>query len=141
MAFKMLVVDDSLPMRSIIIRTIKASGFSDTEFLEAGNGKEALAVLESEWVDLVVTDYNMPDMNGMELIQRMKTDEILSAIPVLVVTTEGSQQKVEEFIAQGAAGYVKKPFTPEAIRSQLANIFGEIEDEGSFENSDDDLDF
>jgi two-component system, chemotaxis family, chemotaxis protein CheY len=141
MAFKMLVVDDSLPMRSIIIRTIKASGFSDTEFLEAGNGKEALAVLESEWVDLVVTDYNMPDMNGMELIQKMKTDEILIAIPVLVVTTEGSQQKVEEFIEKGAAGYVKKPFTPETIRTQLTKILGEIEDEGSFDSSDDELDF
>jgi two-component system chemotaxis response regulator CheY len=141
MAFKMLVVDDSLPMRSIIIRTIKASGFSETEFIEAGNGKEALAVLESEWVDLVVTDYNMPDMNGMELIQKMKTDEILVAIPVLVVTTEGSQQKVDEFIEKGAAGYVKKPFTPETIRTQLTKILGEIEDEGSFDSSDDELDF
>lgn len=141
MAYKMLVVDDSLPMRSIIIRTIKASGFSETEFLQAGNGKEALKVLDTEWVDLVVTDYNMPDMNGMELIQSMKKDDILSAIPVMVVTTEGSQKKVEEFIEQGAAGYVKKPFTPESIRAQLTMILGEVEDEGSFEDGDDDLDF
>lgn len=141
MAYKMLVVDDSLPMRSIIIRTIKASGFSETEFLEAGNGKEALEILDAEWVDLVVTDYNMPDMNGMELIQSMKKDDILSAIPVMVVTTEGSQKKVAEFMEQGAAGYVKKPFTPESIRTQLTMILGEVENEGSFEDGDDDLDF
>ena len=141
MSYKMLVVDDSLPMRSIIVRTIKASGFTNAEFLEASNGKEALDVLRNEWLDLVITDYNMPDMNGMELIHEMKKDEILNEIPVLVVTTEGSKQKVEEFIEKGAAGYVKKPFTPEAIRGELIKILGEAEDEGSFEDGDDDLDF
>jgi two-component system chemotaxis response regulator CheY len=137
----MLVVDDSLPMRAIIIRTIKASGFQDTEFLQAGNGEEALKVLGDEWLDLVITDYNMPDMNGMELIQEMKKDDILNAIPVLVVTTEGSKQKVEEFIQKGASGYVKKPFTPEDIRFELTKILGEPENEGSIENGDDDFDF
>ena len=141
MTYKMLVVDDSLPMRAIIIRTIKASGFQDTEFLQAGNGDEALKVLGNEWLDLVITDYNMPDMNGMELIQEMKQDDILKAIPVLVVTTEGSRQKVEEFIQEGAAGYVKKPFTPETIRFELTKILGDPENEGSSENGDDDLDF
>lgn len=141
MAHKLLVVDDSLPMRSIIIRTIKASGFSDAEFLQAGNGKEALEILVNDWVDLVVTDYNMPDMNGMELINEMKKDDILQAIPVLVVTTEGSRQKVEEFLAKGAAGYVKKPFTPEAIRDHITKILGEVDDEASTEKGDDGLDF
>jgi two-component system chemotaxis response regulator CheY len=141
MTYKMLVVDDSLPMRAIIIRTIKASGFQDTEFLQAGNGEEALKVLEDEWLDLVITDYNMPDMNGMELIQEMKKDDILKAIPVLVVTTEGSKQKVEEFIQEGASGYVKKPFTPEDIRFELTKILGEPENEESTENGDDDFDF
>ena len=128
-------------MRSIIIRTIKASGFSDAEFLQAGNGEEALAILANDWVDLVVTDYNMPDMNGMELIAEMKKDDILHAIPVLVVTTEGSQQKVEEFIEKGAVGYVKKPFTPEAIRDQITKILGEVGDAASSEEGDDGLDF
>ena len=141
MRYKMLIVDDSLPMRAIIIRTIKASGFMETEFLQAANGEEALAVLGNEWVDLVITDYNMPDMNGMELIQKMKKDDILLAIPVLVVTTEGSRQKVEAFIDEGAAGYVKKPFTPEAIRFELTKILGEPENEGSIEGSVDDFDF
>jgi two-component system, chemotaxis family, chemotaxis protein CheY len=141
MIYKMLIVDDSLPMRAIIIRTIKASGFMETEFLQASNGEEALKVLGTEWLDLVITDYNMPDMNGMELIQRMKKDEILQAIPVLVVTTEGSREKVEAFIQEGAAGYVKKPFTPETIRFELTKILGEPENEGSIEGGDDDFDF
>lgn len=89
MTYKMLVVDDSLPMRAIIIRTIKASGFMETEFLQAGDGEKALEVLGNEWVDLVITDYNMPGMNGIELIQKMKKDDILQAIPVLMVTTDG----------------------------------------------------
>jgi len=141
MAYKMLVVDDSLPMRMIIIRTIKASGFQETEFLQAGNGAEALKLLGKEWLDLVITDYNMPDMNGMELIQEMKKDDILKAIPVLVVTTEGSKQKVDEFIEKGASGYVKKPFTPEAIRLEINKILGEPEHEGSLDSSGDDFDF
>jgi two-component system chemotaxis response regulator CheY len=141
MTYKMLIVDDSLPMRAIIIRTIKASGFMETEFLQASNGEEALEVLGNDWVDLVITDYNMPDMNGMELIQRMKKDDILQAIPVLVVTTEGSRQKVEAFIHEGAVGYVKKPFTPETIRFELTKILGEPENEGNIEGGDDDFDF
>jgi two-component system chemotaxis response regulator CheY len=145
MAFKILIVDDSLPMRSVIKKTIKASGFGAADFLEASDGREALKVLGHEWLDLVITDYNMPNMNGMELIQEMKKDEILGSIPVLVVTTEGSQQKVREFLDMGASGYTKKPFTPESIRKKLTQILGEAEDddtvEDSFEDSDDDLDF
>ena len=141
MTYKMLIVDDSLPMRAIIIRTIKASGFKDVQFLEAGNGAEALDILGKDWLDLVITDYNMPNMNGMELIQEMKQDDILNAIPVLVVTTEGSKQKVEEFIEKGAAGYVKKPFTPEAIRLEINKILGAPEHEGTPESGSDDFDF
>jgi len=140
MKYKMLIVDDSLPMRAIIIRTIKASGFMNTEFFEAENGNEALKVLAQEWLDLVITDYNMPDINGIELIQEMKRDEVLNAIPVLVVTTEGSQKKMNEFIKEGATGYVKKPFTPETIRFELIKILGGPQDEGSIEDGDDELD-
>jgi two-component system chemotaxis response regulator CheY len=142
MAFKVLVVDDSLPMRAVIKKTVKASGFNVGEFFEASNGKEALDVLKAEWLDLVLTDYNMPDMDGLELIGEMKRDEVLDEIPVVVVTTEGSQQRVEEFMNSGAAGYIKKPFTPEEIRQKLNQIMGEAEDgEGITDFSDEDLDF
>lgn len=141
MAYKVLVVDDSLPMRSVIKKTIKASGFGDTAFFDASNGQEALAVLQEEWIDIVVTDYNMPEMNGIELIQEMKKDEVTSTIPVLVITTESSQAKVAEFMEKGASGYIKKPFTPEAIKEQLIQILGEADYDAGIEESDNGFDF
>lgn len=124
MAFKILVVDDSQPMRAVIIKTIRAAGYGDGEFLEAANGREALARIGENWLDIVVTDYNMPDMNGMEMIAALKKDSLLATIPVLVVTTEGSREKVESFLRMGASGYIKKPFTPEKIREKLLAILG-----------------
>ncbi len=142
MAFNVLVVDDSLPMRSVIKKTIKASGFKVGQFIDASNGKEALDILKEQWLDLVLTDYNMPDMNGLELISAMKKDEVLRTIPVVVITTEGSRQRVEAFMEEGAADYIKKPFTPEEIRKKLNHLMGETEDgEGSPDNGDEAFDF
>ena len=143
MAVNILIVDDSMPMRAVIIKTIRASGYGAATYFQAENGQDALVQLRDNWLDLVVTDYNMPDMNGLDLIKEMKKDDVLSAIPVIVVTTEGSQKKIEEFMEQGAAGYVKKAFTPELIRKKLAEILGEMSDdsEDEFEGGDDDLDF
>lgn len=141
MAFNILVVDDSLPMRKVIKKTIKASGFAMAEYEEAADGKEALKVLKDKWIDVVVTDYNMPNMNGMELIEAMKKDTMLDSIPVIVITTEGSKIKVDEFASKGAAGYIKKPFTPEAIKAKLHEILGEGCDDEGFEAEDDNLDF
>ncbi len=140
MAFKILIVDDSLPMRGVIKKTIKASGFSMADYEEAADGVEALKVLKEKWVDIVITDYNMPNMNGIELIEAMKKDDTLNSIPIIVITTEGSSTKVEEFTSKGATGYIKKPFTPETINTKLHEILGESCDEGS-EEDDDDLDF
>jgi two-component system chemotaxis response regulator CheY len=112
------------------------------QFFDAPNGKEALTILRKEWLDLVLTDYNMPDMNGLQLINEMKKDEILKAVPVVMVTTEASQQRVEEFMRSGAADYIKKPFTPEEIRNKLNRIMGEKEDEqGNLDESTEGLDF
>ena len=142
MAYNVLVVDDSLPMRSVIKKTIRASGFNVGQFFDASNGREALDFLRQEWLDLVLTDYNMPDMDGLELIKEMKKDEALEGIPVVMVTTEGSQQRVKEFLENGAADYIKKPFTPENIRKKLNRIMGETEDEeGNADFSDEGLDF
>lgn len=142
MAYNVLIVDDSLPMRSVIKKTIKASGFRVGQLFDASNGKEALGVLKQEWLDLVLTDYNMPDMDGLELIKEMKRDEALEAIPVVMVTTEGSQQRVKEFLENGAADYIKKPFTPEEIRTKLNRIMGETGDgEGDADFGDKGVDF
>jgi two-component system chemotaxis response regulator CheY len=142
MAFNILIVDDSLPMRSVIKKTIKVSGFNVGQVFEAPDGRAALDILKDQWLDLVLTDYHMPDMNGLELVENMKKDELLKAIPVVVITTEGSQRKQEEFIEKGAAGFIKKPFTPEEIREKLNQILGESGyGEGSSENGDEGLDF
>ena len=142
MAFNVLVVDDSLPMRSVIKKTLKASGFKVGQFFDASNGEEALDILKEQWLDLVLTDYNMPGMNGLELISAMKKDEVLRTIPVVVITTEGSRQRVEAFMEEGAADYIRKPFTPEEIREKLNHLMGETEDgEGSPDNGDEACDF
>ena len=141
MAYKILIVDDSLTMRSVIKKTITASGFNVGELLDASSGKEALTILKDAWFDLVLTDYNMPEMDGLELITEMKKDDILKDIPVVMITTEGSRQRVDEFIEKGAAGYIKKPFTPEEIRTKLMVIMGEEDGERSSDNDDEGLDF
>jgi two-component system chemotaxis response regulator CheY len=142
MAYNILIVDDSSPMRAVIKRVIKASGFDIGELFEAENGKDALHVLDAHWLDLVLTDYNMPDMNGLELLTAMKQNDALADIPVVIVTTEGSDLRVEEFLHHGAAAYIKKPFTPEQIKAHLNRILGEPE-HGQVQNGgcDEGLDF
>ena len=93
MAYNVLIVDDSTPMRAVIKKVIKASGFNLGHILEASNGREALELLEQEWMDLVLTDYNMPEMDGLELLDEMKKNESFMSIPVVMITTEGSKQR------------------------------------------------
>jgi len=141
MAYNMLIVDDSFPMRSVIKKTIKASGYGTTTFFDAANGIEALKILEDEWMDIVVTDYNMPEMNGLELIKEMKKNDLYGSVPVLVITTEGSQKMVDEFMQSGASGYIKKPFTPESIRIKLIEILGDPDGQENIDDSDEGFDF
>ena len=142
MAFNVLIVDDSLAMRSVIKKTIKVSGFKVGEYFEAADGKEALKILADEWVDLVLTDINMPNMNGLELIAKMHADQILRSIPVVMVTTEGSEKSIQKSMEMGAKGYIKKPFQPEDIKRVLNSIMGEAEDgESDDDESDEGFDF
>ncbi|MDY0220423.1 MAG: response regulator [Desulfobacterium sp.] len=141
MSYSILIVDDSLPMRSVVKRAIKAAGYGNSELLEAANGRQALEMMRNSWVDMVITDYNMPVMNGLDFIRCVKQEELLKNIPVVVVSTEGSQSKIEEFMDSGAAGYITKPFTAEAIRDVIVNILGEAGYEDTFDEGDQDLDF
>ncbi len=140
MAYNILIVDDSGPMRGVIKKVIRSSGFNVGNFFEAANGTEALDVINEEWLDIVLTDYNMPGMNGLELLEAMKKNELFSSIPVVMVTTEGSDERVEEFIQKGAMEYVKKPFTPQEIKEKLNRILGEPTDEAGQAGSDDSAD-
>jgi two-component system, chemotaxis family, chemotaxis protein CheY len=144
MAYNVLIVDDSAPMRAVIKKVVKASGFNVGRILEASDGREAIKLLNSEWLDLVLTDYNMPDMDGLELLEYMQKDETFQSIPVVMITTEGSKRRVDEFLEKGAMAYIKKPFAPEDIKQKLNRIMGETSNEseqGSFDNGDEELDF
>ena len=141
MSYSILIVDDSLPMRSIIKKTIKAAGFGKSEFLEAANGKEALNLMKNNWVDMVLTDHNMPVMNGLDFIRAAKADELLKTIPMVVISTEGNESRIKEFLDSGAVGYLAKPFAAEAFRDLIVKFLGEANyDEDSVEDNEN-LDF
>ena len=106
MAFEILIVDDSETMREFIIRVIHLSGFDVGQCLQSSNGQEALEVLRSNWVDIVLTDVNMPVMNGEELLECIAADEMLRTIPVLVVSTDATSHRVDRMVSLGAKGYV-----------------------------------
>jgi len=142
MTFNVLIVDDSYSMRSVIRKIINLSGIKTDQTYEAQNGIEALDVLSQHWVDVIISDINMPEMNGIELIKRLKQDDLYKEIPVIFVTTEGSLERIQEAKGAGAGGFLKKPFLPEELRKLLSDLVG-ISDEGEYKQSegDDDLDF
>jgi len=124
MAFRVLIVDDSTVMRAFIRRTIMLSGMEGAEFLEACDGREALDLLRAEWVDVVLTDINMPSMDGEQLVRSLEADEMLKSVPVVIVSTDGTQNRMQQMLSLGARGYVKKPFLPETLREELERVLG-----------------
>jgi two-component system chemotaxis response regulator CheY len=124
MAFTVLIVDDSPAMRAFVKRVLDLSGFQAGTYFEANNGQEALQVLNKEWVDVILTDINMPVMNGHDFVRTLSADETLHSIPVLVISTDRTEDRVREMIALGAKGYVKKPFQPQELRNELENMMG-----------------
>ncbi|MCG8550676.1 MAG: response regulator, partial [Desulfobacterales bacterium] len=139
--YSILIVDDSMPMRTVLKRSLAAAGYTGANILEASNGQEALTVLAGEWVDLIMTDYNMPEMNGLSFLKKVKTEALFKEIPVVVISTEGNDLKIKEFMDAGAAGYITKPFTPEDLRDLIVSIIGEADYEESIDDSDDEFDF
>lgn len=124
MAFRVLIVDDSPAMRSFVKRVLELSGFEMGACLEAGNGSEALDLLNREWVDVILTDINMPVMNGEEFVQQVSQNDSLRNVPILVVSTDRTEDRVRQMMALGAKGYVKKPFQPEELREKLEQVLG-----------------
>ncbi len=141
MAYNILIVDDSLPLRSVLKKAIRAAGFPVGEFAEADGGRVALEVLGRSWIDLVLTDLNMPDMGGMELIATMGDDSALRSIPVVVISAEGGEERVRGAMQAGAAAYIHKPFTAEQIREILCRVMGVPDDEQTTDSSAGGLDF
>lgn len=124
MAANILVVDDSGTMRAMIKRTLAISGLDVGEVYEAANGIEALAQMATHEISVVLLDINMPVMNGIQLVARIRDDERLREMPVIIASTEGSETRIAELIAAGARGFVRKPFRPEQLRDVLAPFVG-----------------
>jgi len=129
MAFNILIVDDSPAMRRVVKRVVDLSGLDVGNYLEAGDGLQALTVLRAEWVDLVLTDINMPEMDGEELLLEVRKDENLKSIPVLVVSTDQTEARIAQMLALGADGYISKPFAPAALSEELHRLLGGVPDE------------
>jgi two-component system, chemotaxis family, chemotaxis protein CheY len=124
MAINILIVDDSATIRSIIKKTLQIAEVSIGELFEAANGKEALDVLGNNWIDIIFADINMPVMGGLEMIEKMNQDGLLKTIPVVVVSTEGSETRIEELRSKGIKAFIRKPFAPEQIVSIINDILG-----------------
>lgn len=124
MAFNVLIVDDSPAMRTFVRRVLELSGIDVGITMNAGNGQEALELLRKQWIDVILTDINMPTMDGEALLKVLEADETLRAIPVIVISTDSTQHRVQSMLTLGAKGYVTKPFLPETLREELEKVLG-----------------
>lgn len=124
MAYTIMVVDDSETIRAVLERTIGMTKLPVDAIIQAENGKDALKKLEDNWVDIVFTDINMPEMSGVELVDAMNENTEFMDIPVVIVSTEGSKTRIEELRKKGIKGYLRKPFTPENIRDIIIETLG-----------------
>jgi len=124
MSYAILVADDSAIVRTMVKRAIGMAGLPVGEVHEAANGREALEILARTWIDVVFADLNMPEMNGTELVERMSQDAVLVSTPVVIVSSERNQSKIDELKAKGIRAYIKKPFRPEGFREVVEMILG-----------------
>lgn len=119
---EVLVVDDSAAIRKILQRVLRQTGMAIGTIFEAGDGQEALEVMKTHRLNLVLSDINMPKMDGLQLLAAIKAQPDWHNLPVVMITTEGGEAKVGEAVRLGAAGYVRKPFTADQIKEKLAGI-------------------
>jgi two-component system, chemotaxis family, chemotaxis protein CheY len=124
MAYRVLIVDDSPAMRALVRRVIELSGFELSQCFEASNGQEALALLEAEWVDAILTDVNMPCMDGEAFLRELAARELLRSVPAIVISTDSTKPRISRLLGLGARGYLAKPFRPEDLRGELERTLG-----------------
>ncbi len=128
MAYNVLLVDDSVTVRSVITKALKLAGGDINELYHAGHGEEALAILEEHWVDLIVCDLGMPVMGGEEFVEAMNEKGMIETIPVVIVSSAGSAPRVARLKELGVKDYIQKPFTPEHIREVVDQVMGVLQD-------------
>ena len=117
-----LIVDDSAAIRKILQRVLRQTDLNLGEIKEAGDGTEAVEILKTRGFGLILSDINMPQMDGLQLLAKIREMEHLKNVPVIMITTEGGQGKVMEAVQLGATGYVRKPFTAEQIKEKLSGV-------------------
>jgi two-component system chemotaxis response regulator CheY len=124
LVLRVLVVDDSTVMRRMVVKSLEMGGLPVDKVFEADSGLQALKILNEHWVDLVLCDINMPNMNGVELVERMANDALTAKIPVVMVTTERSEVRIEQLKQLGVTAYLNKPFRPEALAQTVRHLLG-----------------
>ena len=125
MSYNILIVDDSKTIRSVIKKTLDIANVPVGDLYEAENGKEALDVMNSNWIDLIFADINMPVMTGIEMIKKMSEDNTLDKTPVIIVSTEGSKTRIDELLELGVKAYLRKPINPEELRNIVKEVMGD----------------
>ncbi|MBO8130572.1 MAG: response regulator [Candidatus Marinimicrobia bacterium] len=126
MGLNVLIVDDSKVVRFVIKKSLDIAGVPTSTVFEAENGREGLEILNKEWIDLVFVDINMPVMTGLEMIDIMNRDGILSSIPVVIISTEGSETRIDDLKSKGVRAYIRKPFKPEMLKKVVDEVVGGV---------------
>lgn len=140
MSYNILVIDDSSALRKVLIKTIRMCRIGETIFWQADNGKNALEILDEEWIDAIFTDINMPVMDGIQLIGELKKRNNFEQVPIIVVTSEARAKAKEKFCTLGADEVVSKPFKPEEIYQALAQLLP-VDQEQEDDDDDEGFDF
>jgi two-component system chemotaxis response regulator CheY len=122
MSIRALIVDDSSVMRKIVERCLRQAGMDLGQVLEASNGAEGLALVSENTFDLILSDINMPVMDGLEFVRRLKEMDNGKNVPIVMITTEGGEKSVLEALSLGAKGYIRKPFTPDQVKEHVIPV-------------------
>jgi two-component system chemotaxis response regulator CheY len=119
-----LIVDDSTVMRKIVERALRQAGLDLLVVHEAASGTEELDLLRAKQVDLILSDINMPSMDGLEFLRQLRAQNLAPGVPVVMITTESSEEHVKQAILAGAQGYIRKPFTAEQVKERVLPLVG-----------------
>lgn len=117
-----LIVDDSSVMRKIVERSLRQAGLDTLVVFEAASGIDGLEMLRSKKVDLILSDINMPSMDGLEFVRQLKIQELADGVPIVMITTESSEAHVKQAIEAGASGYIRKPFTADQVKLRILSL-------------------
>ena len=117
-----LIVDDSSVMRKIVERSLRQAGLESLVIFEAGSGSEGLELLKTQPVDLIISDINMPTMDGLEFLRQLRAQKLAPDVPVVMITTESSMEFVQQAIQAAAKSYIRKPFTAEQVKERVLSL-------------------